>query len=206
MNSRTSFLIRGGLEAGVRPYGHIFANSLRLTVLGVWEREVAYGLRGRMGALRSFPFLALLFGVLASTGSAAASAPPARTFTVTQAQRAFRRETGLELVRFRAASTPEVASLRTKPYETLQFGNFQLFVLKPDRVKRMRRVFTNGVPPNKRGIYWVPDRAGGWIAVTLFDRNLVLAWFPRYPSRQIDARWERLSRRLRALAPESHHT
>lgn len=157
--------------------------------------------------MRRFPFLALLLGVLASTtGSAGASAPPARTFTVTQAQRAFRTETGLELVRFRAASTPEVASLRTKPYETLQFGNFQLFVLKPDRVKRMRRVFTNGVTPTERGIYWVPDRAGGWIAVTLFDRNLVLAWFPTYPSRRIDARWERLSRRLRALAPESDHT
>jgi hypothetical protein len=127
---------------------------------------------------------------------------PARTFSVPQAKTEFRTETGLRLVNFRAASTPEVTSLRTKPYQTPRFGNFQLFVLHPGKVTRMRRVFTNGVAPDSRGIYWVPDRMGGWIAVTLFDRNLVLAWFPPYRSRSTDGSWTRLTRAVAKLAPQ----
>jgi hypothetical protein len=127
---------------------------------------------------------------------------PARTFSVSQAKAEFRAETGLRLVNFRAASTPEVTSLRTKPYQTRRFGNFQLFVLHPGKVKRMRRVFTNGVAPDSRGIYWVPDRMGGWIAVTLFDRNLVLAWFPPYRSRSTDGSWTRLTQAVQSLAPQ----
>lgn len=126
---------------------------------------------------------------------------PARTFSVPEAKTAFQAETGLQLVNFRAASTPEVTSLRTRPYQTPRFGNFQLFVLRPGKVKRMRRVFTNGVQPDSRGIHWVPDRMGGWIAVTLYDRNLVLAWFPRYPSRATDMSWVRLTRAVERLAP-----
>jgi hypothetical protein len=127
---------------------------------------------------------------------------PARTFSVPQAKTEFRAETGLRLVNFRAASTPEVTSLRTEPYHTRRFGNFQLFVLHPGKVNRMRRVFTNGVAPDSRGIYWVPDRMGGWIAVTLYDRNLVLAWFPPYRSRSTDGSWTRLTRAVRTLAPQ----
>jgi hypothetical protein len=127
---------------------------------------------------------------------------PARTFSVPRAQAEFRAQTGHRLVHFRAASTPDVTSLRTKPYDTPRFGNFQLFVLRPGKVKRMRRVFTNGVAPDSRGIHWVPDRMGGWIAVTLYDRNLVLAWFPPYRSHATDLRWTRLTRAVRALAPQ----
>jgi Enoyl-(Acyl carrier protein) reductase len=58
-------------------------------------------------------------------------------------------------------------------------------------------------PRDARGIHWVPDRTGGWIAVTLYDRNLVLAWFPSYPSRETDLRWTRLSRAVRQLAPRA---
>ena len=65
----------------------------------------------------------------------------------------------------------------------------------------MRRVFTSGVAPDRRGIHWVPDRMGGWIAVTLFDHNLVLAWFPPYPSRATDLSWTRLNRAVRHFAP-----
>jgi hypothetical protein len=126
---------------------------------------------------------------------------PARTFSVAQAKAEFRMETGLRLVNFRAASTPEVTSLRTKPYQTSRFGNFQLFVLQPRTMTRMRQVFTNGVAADGRGIHWVPDRMGGWIAVTLFDRNLVLAWFPPYPSRSTDQSWTRLNRAVRHFAP-----
>jgi hypothetical protein len=127
---------------------------------------------------------------------------PARTFSVPHAQAEFRAHTGQRLVHFRAASTPDVTSLRTRPYDTPRFGNFQLFVLRPGKVRRMRRVFTNGVAPDSRGIHWVPDRMGGWIAVTLYDRNLVLAWFPPYRSHETDLRWTRLTRAVRALAPQ----
>jgi hypothetical protein len=141
---------------------------------------------------------ALLSGLVGFSSEQA----PARTFSVPQAKTEFRAETGLRLVNFRAASTPEVTSLRTAPYQTRRFGNFQLFVLHPAKVNRMRQVFTNGVAPDSRGIYWVPDRMGGWIAVTLFDRNLVLAWFPPYRSRSTDGSWTRLTRAVRQLAPQ----
>ena len=126
---------------------------------------------------------------------------PARTFSVPKAKLEFRAETGLPLVNFHDASTPEVTSLRTKPFQTPRFGNFQLFVAHPQKIQRMRRVFTNGLAPDQRGIYWVSDRLGGWIAVTLYDRNLILAWFPPYRSREIDPSWLRLNRAVGQLAP-----
>jgi hypothetical protein len=139
--------------------------------------------------------------LIASLVAFAPQEQQARTFSVMQAEAAFRAETGLGLVRFQAASTPEVTSLRTRPYQTRRFGNFQLFVLRPGKIQRMRRVFTNGLAPDSRGIHWVPDRMGGWIAVTLYDRNLVLAWFPPYGSRDTDTSWTRLTRAVRGFAP-----
>jgi hypothetical protein len=145
--------------------------------------------------------VALIAALIASLVAFAPQEQQARTFSVMQAQAAFRAETGLGLVRFQAASTPEVTSLRTRPYQTRRFGNFQLFVLRPGKIQRMRRVFTNGLAADARGIHWVPDRMGGWIAVTLYDRNLVLAWFPPYGSRSTDTRWTRLTRAVRGFAP-----
>jgi hypothetical protein len=120
--------------------------------------------------------------------------PRPHDFTVSEAQRAFHSRTGLPLVRFAAASTREVTSLRTRPHNTRRFGEFQLFVLKPSRVRHLRRVFTHGTRADARGVHWVPDLAGGWIAVTLYRRNLVLAWFAPAPARSTDASWTRLQR------------
>jgi hypothetical protein len=123
----------------------------------------------------------------------------AHNFTVAEAQQRFHARTGMALVRFAAASTSEVTSLRTRPHETPRFGEFQLFVLKPARVVHLRRVFTHGTLADARGIHWVPDQAGGWIAVTVHRRNLVLAWFA--PARFADERWTRLERAVAAFAP-----
>jgi len=136
---------------------------------------------------------------LAAGALLVALVPHAHDFTVSEAQREFRGRTGLPLVRFAAASTPEVTSLRTRPHNTGRFGEFQLFVLKPSRVRHLRRVFTHGTRGDARGVHWVPDQAGGWIAVTLFRRNLVLAWFAR--ARSTDARWTRLQRAVSGFAP-----
>ena len=65
----------------------------------------------------------------------------------------------------------------------------------------MRRVFTHGTTP-LGGVYWVPDGADGWIAVRLLEKNLVLAWFPPYPSQSVDPRFDRLTKALRGIAPE----
>jgi hypothetical protein len=146
--------------------------------------------------------VASIAAVVAALAGLGVEETPARTFSVAQAKAEFRVETGLRLVNFRAASTPEVTSLRTKPFQTPRFGNFQLFVLRPGTVGRMRRVFTNGVTADSRGIHWVPDRMGGWIAVTLHDRNLVLAWFPPYAARATDQSWTRLNRAVRKIAPQ----
>jgi hypothetical protein len=130
----------------------------------------------------------------------AALVPRAHDFTVPEAQRAFRGSAGLPLIRFAAASTPEVTSLRTRPHNTRRFGEFQLFVLKPSRVDHLRRVFTHGTHADQRGVHWVPDQAGGWIAATLYRRNLVLAWFA--PSHSTDERWTRLKRAVAAFAQQ----
>jgi hypothetical protein len=124
-----------------------------------------------------------------------------RDFTVMQAKRAFHAATGRRLVDYSAASTPDAKSLRTQPYRTARFGTFQLFVLNPSKVERMRRVFTHGVRPDGRGIHWVSDRAGGWIAVTIYARNLLVAWFPPGGSKGVDAGWTRLDRAMRRVAP-----
>lgn len=142
-----------------------------------------------------------VLAVLAAAAVAVAEANAARTFSVADAKSAFRAQTGLRLVNFRAASTPDAMSLRTRPYTTARFGTFQLFVLNPRKLQRMRRVFTHGVAPDRRGIHWVSDQAGGWIAVTLYARNLLLAWFPPHGGRGIDRSWTRLDRTVLRFAP-----
>jgi hypothetical protein len=142
--------------------------------------------------------VALIFVLLAGTAQAA----PTRDFTVADAKTAFRSATGMRLVNFPAASTPDARSLRTHPYRTARFGTFQLFVLNPTKLARMRRTFTHGVRPDSRGIHWVPDRIGGWIAVTVYRRNLLTAWFPPHGSRDIDASWTRLDRAVVRFAPK----
>jgi hypothetical protein len=144
---------------------------------------------------------AALLVVCVALLSAVAEAQPARTFTVTQAKRAFYSQTGFRLVNYQAASTPDARSLRTTPYRTPRFGTFQLFVLNPRKLQRMRRVFTHGVRPDRRGIHWVPDRAGGWIAVTVYTRNLLVAWFPPQGSKGVDSSWIRLDRAVVRFAP-----
>ena len=141
--------------------------------------------------------IALISVVLIGTADAAST----RVFSVSDAKTAFRSTTGVRLVDFQAASTPDARSLRTRPYRTRRFGTFQLFVLNPRKLERMRRTFTHGVKADRRGIRWVPDRAGGWIAVTVYHRNLLTAWFPPYPSRDVDASWTRLDRAVRRFAP-----
>lgn len=144
--------------------------------------------------------VAVLAAVMVSVAGVA-EAQPSRNFSVAQAKRSFHAQSGLRLFNFREASTSEVTSLRTRPYRTLRFGTFQLFVLDPRKVKRLRRVFTHGVAPDARGVHWVPDRLGGWIAVTVHEKNLVLAWFPPHGSRGLDPSWERLSRTVLRFAP-----
>jgi hypothetical protein len=140
------------------------------------------------------PVLTVWLALFPASALGFAGPAPARTFSVPQAKAAFQAQTGVRLVTFRAASTPDATSLRTSPYRTRRFGTFQLFVLNPRKLERMRRVFTHGVATDARGIHWVGDRAGGWIAVTLYARNLALAWFPPHGSRGIDQSWARLDR------------
>jgi hypothetical protein len=146
--------------------------------------------------------LACIAALVLST-TAVADAATGRTFSVPEARRAFYAHAGMRLVTFRAASTPDATSLRTRPYDTRRFGTFQLFVLNPRKLERMRRVFTHGVKRDRRGIHWVPDQAGGFIAVTVYQRNLLVAWFPPGGSRGIDSSWTRLDRIVRRIAPRA---
>jgi hypothetical protein len=146
-------------------------------------------------------YVAWLLAIAALVGSAGATSE--RTFSVAEAKVAFYEETGLRLFNFRSASTPDAVSLRTRPYRTRRFGTFQLFVLNPRKLERMRRVFTHGVKRDRLGIHWVPDRAGGWIAVTVYDRNLLVAWFPPHGSRGTDPSWARLHHAVVRFAPRA---
>jgi hypothetical protein len=139
-------------------------------------------------------------GCLAVGAYASAAPPVGHIFSVPEVKTQFRSHVGMRLVTFTAASTPQVTSLRTRPHATPRFGDFQLFVLHGRDLRRLQRLFTHGTPPDRRGVHWVPDRTGGWIAVTLFDRNLVVAWFPSYPSRALDSRWRRLQRAVTTFA------
>jgi hypothetical protein len=138
----------------------------------------------------------------ALVAAALVAAAAGHNFSVGEAQQRFRERTGMPLVRFADASTRDVTSLRTRPHSSARFGEFQLFVLRPSKVRQLRRVFTHGTPADGRGIHWVPDQAGGWIAVTLHTRNLVLAWFPPAPSHEVDERWRRLRRAVAGFAPQ----
>jgi hypothetical protein len=141
---------------------------------------------------------------LALSTAAIADATTGRTFSVSEAKRAFYAQTGMRLVTFRDASTPDATSLRTRPYDTKRFGTFQLFVLNPRKLEHMRRVFTHGVKRDRHGIHWVPDQAGGFIAVTVYQRNLLVAWFPPGGSRGIDSSWTRLDGVVRRIAPRAY--
>jgi hypothetical protein len=145
--------------------------------------------------------VAVLVVVSFAFGAAAAAAPPqGHVFTVPEVKAQFRSHVGMRLVTFAAASTAWVTSLRTRPHATRRFGDFQLFVIRGRNLPGRRRVFTHGVAPDGRGVYWVSDRTGGWIAVTLYARNLVVAWFPTYPSRDLDERWTRLQQAISLFA------
>jgi hypothetical protein len=134
---------------------------------------------------------------LAAAGIAGAFSTP--TYSVEQVKKTFRNRNGVALVRFAAASTPEVTSLRTRPHRTARFGEFQLFVFRPSAALKLRRTFTQGVRPDRRRIYWVPDQAGGEIAVTLYGRNLCVGWFPPAGAHFVDARWERLQAAVKKI-------
>lgn len=145
-------------------------------------------------------FAAVIVCALACGEAAAAGPPAGHVFTVPEVKAQFRSHAGMRLATFAAASTSWVTALRTRPHATQRFGDFQLFVIHGRNLAGRRRVFTQGRAPDGRGVYWIPDRTGGWIAVTLYASNLVLAWFPEYPSRALDARWLRLRRAVATFA------
>ncbi|HEV2711827.1 MAG TPA: hypothetical protein VGU26_01930, partial [Gaiellaceae bacterium] len=62
--------------------------------------------------------------LLAAVLLVGAGATSERTFSVAEAKRAFYEQTGMRLVTFRSASTPDAVSLRTSPYRTRRFGTF----------------------------------------------------------------------------------
>jgi hypothetical protein len=97
---------------------------------------------------------AVVFAALVAAAPGLAEQQRGRDFSVAQAKRAFHAATGRRLVDYRAASTPDAASLRTQPYQTPRFGTFQLIVINPKKLGHMRRVFTHGVRPDRLGIYW----------------------------------------------------
>ena len=155
--------------------------------------------------MRPLALVVLVLALVGCGGSADDEAAPApdrppiaasrtvQTYTVDEVRARLSRATSLPVVRFADASTPDVTALRTRPHGTERFGEFQIFVFRPAVARVMTRTFTQGRTADARGIHWVPDRLGGWIAVTVHGRNLALGWFPTaHGAKSVDERWTRL--------------
>ena len=130
---------------------------------------------------------------------AAALSAAVTTYTVAQVQRSFRVQTGIRLVKVASASGPDVTTLTTKPGRTARFGRFEVYVLRPSTAGRTLRAILGGTKPNAQGIYWTRDQNGGWVATTVFGKNLVCGWFPPHGAKRVDAQWSRLQRALRRI-------
>jgi hypothetical protein len=133
---------------------------------------------------------------------AAVLALSATTYTVGQVQRSFRSQTGVKLVKVETGTTLDLTTLTTKPARTAKFGSFELYVLRPATASRTRRAILAGAKRNSRGIYWTRDQQGGWVATTVFGKNLVCAWFPRGSnggSKRVNSQWRRLQSVLRRI-------
>jgi len=125
-----------------------------------------------------------------------AAAPAAPHFTTEQVERAFRAATGYRLVRDRTirASFGDRDLLRASGGEA-GFGRFTIVVVdEPGSVRQASE-------PDERGVAWVySEDEGSWVATTRYGDNVFLSWLAGDRQRT-DARWARLDRALRTLAP-----
>jgi hypothetical protein len=130
---------------------------------------------------------------------AAVLAAAAATYTVAQVERSFKGQTGVPLVKVASASTHDVTTLTTRPRRTARFGQFELYVLRPATAARTLRAILGGAKRNAQGIYWTRDQQGGWVATTVFGKNLVCGWFPPHGVKRVNAQWSRLQIVLRRI-------
>ena len=133
--------------------------------------------------------------------AAAVTLIAAPTYTVGQVQRSFRAQTRTPLVLEPSASTDAVTTLVTRPRSTPRFGRFELYVLRPSTARATLRALLGGARRNANGIYWTRDQNAGWIATTVYGRNLAAGWFPPRGAKRVDARWTRLQTVLRRIPP-----
>ena len=127
---------------------------------------------------------------------AVAAAPIYSAKTV---QQRFHAVTGTSLAVVGSATTPDVTTLGPGAASERRFGRFELYVLRPATMARTRRAILQGARADAQGVYWVPDQAGGIVAMKVYGPNLVLGWFPKSGLRRLDARFLLLDRALRGL-------
>jgi len=121
------------------------------------------------------------------------------TYTAPQVQRSFRAQTGVHLVNLASVTNAEVTAFETRPRVTARFGQFELYVVRPAKVRAFAAALLGKTRPDQRGIYWKPDQNTGVTAITRYGSNVFANWFPPGGKHRLNASWTRLDRVLRRL-------
>jgi hypothetical protein len=121
------------------------------------------------------------------------------TYTAPQVQRSFRAQTGIPLVNLASVTNAELTALETKPRVTARFGHFELYVVRPAKVRSFAAALLGKRRPDARGIYWEPDQNTGVTAITRYGSNVFANWFPPGGRHRLNASWTRLDAVLRRL-------
>jgi hypothetical protein len=121
------------------------------------------------------------------------------TYTAPQVQRSFRAQTGVRLVNLASVTNADLTAFETKPRVTARFGQFELYVVRPAKVRSFARALLGKTRPDAHGIYWEPDQNTGVTAITRYGSNVFANWFPPGGHHRLNATWRRLDTVLRRL-------
>lgn len=92
-------------------------------------------------------------------------------------------------------------TILTLPYELRElYGGFELYLFHGEDREEDLEALLQDAEPDDLGIYWVRDQKGGWLALTRYGANLVLAWFDAPGDRSVNQKWHRLDGLLEELA------
>ncbi|MBA3366029.1 MAG: hypothetical protein H0U03_09640 [Actinobacteria bacterium] len=84
------------------------------------------------------------------------------------------------------------------PFELRElYGGFEIYLFNGKN--RAVEALLEDAKPDDLGIYWVRDQQGGWLALSKYGANLILAWFDAPGNRTVSPKWHRLDTLLEEL-------
>jgi hypothetical protein len=121
------------------------------------------------------------------------------SYTAPQVQRSFHAQTGMRLVNVPSVTNADLTAFETKPSTTARFGRFELYVVRPAKVRSFAAALLGRVRPDSHGIYWERDQNTGVTAITRYGSNVFANWFPPGGKHRLNPSWTRLDRVLRRI-------